>query len=128
MNMQARPPLMPMSGEQRSALRRAVVQSPHWKGYRDMHDLSMDKITTQQLWDAAYNLGIDAVAIISPDMAMNTQEEHHKPRPFDAESVGRLRARRMAVNLFGKDESLCNAIFKTIQEKQDGRATVKQFE
>jgi hypothetical protein len=129
MNMQARPPLMPMSGEQRSALRRAVVQSSEWKHYRDTRCLNMDKITTQELWDAAYDLGLDAVSIISPEgMAVNSQEEHHKPRPFDAESVDNLRKRRMAVNLFGKDESLCAGIFATIQLKQEGRATVKQFE
>jgi hypothetical protein len=88
MNMQARPPLMPMSGEH-SKLR--TIVKPGWKDYRDSNSLSMDKITTQQLWDAAYALGIDAVAIISPEsMAMNAQEEHHKPRPFDAESVGKL--------------------------------------
>jgi hypothetical protein len=107
------------------------VQSPYWKGYRDMHDLSMDKITTQELWDAAYTLGLDAVTIISPDgMAMNAQEEHHKPRPFDAQSVGNLRERYLDLPaaLSQKDAGLCEAIFKTIRDKQDGRATVKQFE
>jgi cobaltochelatase CobS len=132
MNMQVRPPLMPMSGEQRSALRRAVVQSPEWKVYRDDNDLSMDKITTQELWDAAYALGLDAVTIISPEgMAVNAQEEHHKPRPFDAESVEKLRERYRALStnqISDKDAVLCNAIFITIRQKQDGRATVKQFE
>jgi hypothetical protein len=132
MNMQARPPLMPMSGEQRSALRRAVVQCSDWKHYRDTRCLSMDKITTQELWDAAYDLGLDAVSIISPEaMAMNAQDDHHKPRPFDSESVGTLRERYCFLRtnqLSDKDATFCNAIFKTIQEKQDGRATVKQFE
>jgi hypothetical protein len=130
MNMQARPPLMPMSGEQRSALRRAVVQSWEWKHYRDTRCLSMDKITTQELWDAAYDLGLDAVSIISPEgMAMNAQEEHHRPRPFDAASVGHLRARYLQTPVLShKDTNLCTAIFATILNKQNGRATVKQFE
>jgi hypothetical protein len=55
----------------------------------------MDKITTQELWDAAYDLGLDAVSIISPDgMAMNAQEEHHRSRARSMpESVGTLRER-----------------------------------
>jgi hypothetical protein len=131
MNMQARPPLMPMSGEQRSALRRAVVQSSEWKHYRDTRCLSMDKITTQELWDAAYNLGLDAVSVISPDgMAMNAQEEHHKPRPFDAFRVNELRNRFEGAHkgLNSKEFNLCGDIFSTITNKQDGRATVKQYE
>jgi hypothetical protein len=131
MNMQARPPLMPMSGEQRSALRRAVVQSPDWKGYRDMHDLSMDKITTQELWDAAYDLGLDAVTIISPDgMAMNAQGEHYKPRPYNKDQVDTLGLRFMDIRktMAVKEQNLCADIFRTIQEKQDGRATVKQYD
>jgi hypothetical protein len=128
MNMQARPPLMPMSGEQRSKLRRAVVQSPLWKAYRDINSLSMDKITTQELWDAAYAIGLDAVSIISPEsMAMNAQEEHHKPRPFNKLQVEVLRSRFNIALLSTKEIRLCEAIFATI-EKQDGRATVKQFE
>jgi hypothetical protein len=128
MNMQARPPLMPMSGEQRSKLRRTIVEAYGWKAYRETNSLSMDKITTQQLWDAAYALGIDAVAIISPEsMEMNAQEEHHKPRPFSKLQVEVLKNRFNIALLSAKEIRLCEAIFATI-EKQDGRATVKQFE
>src|SRR6478609_6293578 len=123
MNMQARPHLPPMSGEQRSLLRRAVATHPGWKGYREARSLSMDKLTNGALWDAAFDLGIDAVTVINGPI-------QHKPRPFSQAICLKLFERLMKVrpNLTNKEARLCTDIFQTIREKQEGQATVKQFE
>jgi hypothetical protein len=125
MNATVKPPLPPMSGDQRSLLRRAVATNPGWKEYREQMNVSMDKMNNEMLWQAAHHLGIDAMTVI------NGQREH-KPRPFDRESCDKLRNRFWAVpddeRMSEKEQTLCIDILKTILTKQDGRATVKQFE
>jgi hypothetical protein len=124
MNDHVKPPLPPMSGDQRSLLRRAVATSPGWKSYRERNALSMDKMSNETLWNAAHELGIDAVTVING-------EREHKPRPFDREACQKLRDRFWAVPvgaISAKEETLCTNVLRTIFDKQDGRATVKQYE
>jgi hypothetical protein len=113
----------PMSAEQRSLLRRAVCEHHGWKAYRGNHGFSMDQLNNQKLWTAAIDLGLNPVTII------NSQSEHHKPRPFDKEAVDKLERRLTAcyLNMAAKEHVLCFAILDTIRDKQGGRATVKQF-
>jgi hypothetical protein len=117
----------PMNAEQRSRLRRAVGTNPGWKLYRENHGVpSMDKITTQQLWEAALGLGLN------PYDAMNDENmnREHKPRPFDADTVWRLRVRfdTARSHMAHKEALLCSDIFDTIALKQDGRATIRQYD
>jgi hypothetical protein len=121
----------PMNAEQRSRLRRAVGTHVGWKLYRENHSVpSMDKITTQQLWEAALGLGIN------PNAAMNDENmnREHKPRPFDREACQKLRDRFWIApsgapsGMSAKDETLCINILNTIFQKQDGRATIRQYE
>src|SRR3954447_6932995 len=115
----------PMSAEVRSVLRKAVAGNPGWTGYRltRLDGLTMDKLSNQQLWDAAMGLGLDPNAIIAAPIP-------HKPRPFDRESVNKLwqRFNSAMTHMSHKETQLCGDIFRTIQEKQDGCATVRQYE
>jgi hypothetical protein len=124
MNDYVKPPLPPMSGDQRSLLRRAVATHPSWKSYRERNDLSMDKMNNLVLWDAAHALGIDAVTVIQG-------QREQKPRPFDSVACNKLADRFWAVRYDGmseKEQTLCVDILATIFGKQHGHATVKQFE
>jgi hypothetical protein len=115
----------PMNAEQRSRLRRAVGTNPGWKLYRENHGApSMDKITTQQLWEAALGLGLN------PYDAMNDENmnREHKPRPFDREACQKLCDRFWNVVMSEKEQTLCIDIINTIFDKQDGRATIRQYE
>lgn len=115
----------PMSAEVRSVLRKAVAGNPGWTGYRltRLDGLTMDKLSNQQLWDAAIGLGLDPNAIIAAPVP-------HKPRPFNEESVLKLWRRFNSVMTYfsHKNQQLCGDIFRTIQEKQEDRATVRQYE
>jgi hypothetical protein len=117
-----------MNAEQRSRLRRAVGTHVGWKLYRENHGVpSMDKITTQELWQAAVALSIDPYAAMN-DENMNRE---HKPRPFDRDACRKLHDRFWATKneyMPEKEQTLCLDIFRTIFTKQDDRATVRQYE
>jgi hypothetical protein len=117
-----------MNAEQRSRLRRAVGTHVGWKLYRENHGVpSMDKITTQELWQAAVALSIDPYAAMN-DENMNRE---HKPRPFDREACNKLSNRFWKArydSMPEKEQTLCVDILATIFDKQEGRATVRQYE
>jgi len=121
-------PFPKLSAEARGALRKAITGHEGWSGYRALHGVSIDQLTNEGLHAAASSLSIDVAAIV--DQA-DASDDNHKPRPHGRDEVNALADRLSQLNKQGfisdKDGAFSHAILKTIREKQDGAATVKQF-
>jgi cobaltochelatase CobS len=121
-------PFPKLSADARSALRKAITGHEGWSGYRALHGVSIDQLTTEGLFAAASSLSIDVAAIV--DQA-DASDDNHKPRPHGRDEVKALYDRITTLGARGflseKDSAFSRAIFTTIHEKQDGAATVKQF-
>jgi cobaltochelatase CobS len=121
-------PFPKLSADARSALRKAITGHEGWSGYRALHGVSIDQLTTEGLFAAASSLSIDVAAIV--DQA-DASDDAHKPRPHGRDEVNALADRLSQLNKQGfisdKDGAFSHAILKTIRDKQDGAATVKQF-
>jgi len=120
----------PLSADQRSALRKAIVAHDGWSDYRASAGVTSDSMTVGDLFAAAQALGIDVTTITGATAAGDDMnDEHHKPRPHDRDEVTALQARYVAsLNMMNsKDNIFCADVFRTIDTKQDGRATVRQY-
>lgn len=119
-------PFPKLSADARSALRKAITGHEGWSGYRALHGVSIDQLTTEGLFAAASSLSIDVAAIV--DQA-DASDDSHKPRPHSAQEVNELGARWFEQQYYmpEKDRKFSSAILKTIDEKQNGCATAKQF-
>lgn len=120
----------PLSANQRSALRNAIISHDGWKEYRTRAGVTSDTMTVGDLFAAAEALGIDAAAATGATAAEDDMgDEHHKPRPHDNAAVGELKARWLAngQHMSAKDFGFCHAVFDTIHQKQDDRATERQY-
>lgn len=121
-------PFPKLSADARSALRKALTGHEGWSGYRALHGVSIDQLTTEGLFAAASSLSIDVAAIV--DQA-DASDDNHKPRPHGRDEVNAIsdEIKKLGVSGFlsEKDSTFSRAILKTIFEKQDGAATVKQF-
>lgn len=120
----------PLSANQRSALRNAIISHDGWKNYRTAAGVTSDTMTVGDLFAAAEALGIDAAAATGATPAGDDMDnEHHKPRPYDREQVNQLRGRWTAhsQHMSAKDTVFCNGVFQTIDQKQGGMATERQF-
>lgn len=119
----------PLSADQRSALRKAIVAHDSWSDYRARAGVTSDTMTVGDLFAAAEALGIDVATITgaTPAEDDDMRDEHHKPRPYDAAQVDALHTRATLNSLSAKDAAFVASVFKTIADKQDGRATERQF-
>lgn len=119
----------PLSADQRSALRKAIVAHDGWSDYRARAGVTSDTMTVGDLFAAAEALGIDVALITGATPADDMNDEHHKPRPYDREQVIALQARWLEhqPHISGKDYGFCRDVFNTIDTKQDGRATERQY-
>jgi cobaltochelatase CobS len=122
----------PLSADQRSALRKAIVAHDGWSDYRARAGVTSDSMTVGDLFAAAEALGLD-VSIITGATATasgdDMSDEHHKPRPYDAEQVKALTQRFYSCSSYmsGKDAAFLSSVLGTIDSKQDGRATERQY-
>lgn len=121
-------PFPKLSAPARGALRKAITGHEGWSGYRALNGVSIDQLTTEGLFAAASSLSIDVAAIV--DQA-DASDDNHKPRPHGRDEVNAIsdEIKKLGVSGFlsEKDSAFSRAILKTIFEKQDGAATVKQF-
>lgn len=120
----------PLSADQRSALRKAIVAHDSWSDYRARAGVTSDSMTVGDLFAAAEALGIDVATITGATPAGDDMsDEHHKPRPYDREQVNALRARWVEhqPHMSAKDYGFVRDVFKTIDTKQSGMATERQY-
>lgn len=125
MNAHVMNPRTRLSAEQRAKLRKAISSHDGWNDYRRAHGLTMDAMSTEQLFAAADSLGID-VAIVAAVEAHNGP----KPRLYGRDQVHELMQRydRVCALLSQRDSDLCQHIWQTIQKRQDFEATDGQWD
>lgn len=120
----------PLSADQRSALRKAIVAHDGWSDYRASAGVTSDSMTVGDLFAAAGALGIDVSTVTGATETYDAEaDDQHKPRPHDNAAVGELRARWLAngQHMTAKDYGFCRDVFNTIAAKQGDRATERQF-
>ncbi len=125
MNAHVMNPRTRLSAEQRAKLRKAISSHDGWNDYRRAHGLTMDAMSTEQLFAAADSLGID-VAIVAAVEAYNGP----KPRPYGKEQVTDLfnRFAGCCNHMSQRDAELCNDVFNTILNRQNSEATEGQWD
>lgn len=118
----------PLSANQRSALRNAIISHDGWKEYRTRAGVTSDTMTVGDLFAAAEALGIDAAAATGATPA-DDADEHHKPRPYSTTQVDDLKQRfqEHRDRMSDKDRVFCLGVLMTIAERQGGRATERQY-
>lgn len=125
MNAHVMNPRTRLSAEQRAKLRKAISSHDGWNDYRRQHGLTMDAMSTEQLFSAADALGVD-VAIVAAAEAHSGP----KPRPYGKEQVTELFNRYAACSLHmtERDRKLCDDVFNTVLNKQNSEATEGQWD
>lgn len=125
MNAHVMNPRTRLSAEQRAKLRKAISGHDGWNDYRRAHGLTMDAMSTEQLFSAADALGVD-VAIV------DAVEPHNgpKPRPYGKEQVAELFTRYVGCSLHmsDRDRKLCDDVFETVLNRQNSEATDGQWD
>lgn len=119
-----------LGAEGRIALRKAVAAHDGWSDYRAARHLpDTGNLAAPDLIDAALALGIDIAAVTGRTPTAGTNEPH-KPRVHGPDVIRALadRLEPVAGYLSARSIKLCREILETIRTKQDGRATVKQFD
>lgn len=125
MNAHVMNPRTRLSAEQRAKLRKAISSHDGWNDYRRAHGLTMDAMSTEQLFAAADSLGIN-VAIIAAAEAHNGP----KPRTHGANEVSYMMTRYAGCSLHmpERDRKLCDDVFSTILDRQNSEATEGQWD
>ena len=126
---------MALGKEGRNALRAAVAAHPGWNDHRrNLQIADTSQLLTYELIDVALALSIDIGAVTGRTPASSAPpdaDEHHKPRPHDAEAVLALQRRFIDAMSRGeiaeRNRAFCASVFKTITDRQDSRATERQF-
>jgi hypothetical protein len=120
----------PLSADQRSALRKAIVAHDGWSDYRASAGVTSDSMTVGDLFAAAEALGLDVQTITGATaQGDDMSDENHKPRPYDREQVKALTQRFYGCSSYmsGKDAAFLSSVLGTIDSNQDGRATERQY-
>lgn len=124
MNAHVMNPRTRLSAEQRAKLRKAISSHDGWNDYRRAHGLTMDAMSTEQLFAAADSLGIDVaiVAAVEAHSGLN-------PRLYGEPQVTDLLNRYAACSLHmpERDRKLCADVFETVLNRQNSEATQGQW-
>jgi hypothetical protein len=127
---------MKLDQDQRSALRKEIVNHAGWPSYRLARaNKSISEYSKDEILSAATALGIDIEAVINRGANAATSnatsaesENTMKERNVTPEQVASLEARYLNVmgRMTSKDRDFCYDVFRTISGKQNHYATERQ--
>jgi len=122
---------MELSARERSALRKALTSHKRWADYKSVTGVDIASMGKDAIIGAAIALDIDIEAVKKTATISTATESENKmkERTINPSEVADLHERfhNVLFNLDAKERELCRDILTTINEKQNGYATDRQF-
>jgi hypothetical protein len=119
-----------LSAKARIALRTALTTHPRWEDYKKATGCSIASMGKDDLIAAAKAMEID-IAAVTANASNATEQESTTMKDRSIAPADTLllnhRLEQIASKLDEKERDLCRDIMKTINQKQNGYATTRQF-
>lgn len=122
--------IVTLTGDQRNSLRKAITSHVDWPNYRNVIRKSIADLSREELLLAAETLKIDVKAIIDNGNSNATESNTMKERSIPESMIESLKNRYVAssLDMTNSGKEMIESIFRSIDTKQDGKATQRQFD